>query len=328
MTIYKDLNDVKLDLSEFEERPLSKHEQKRILKQFKRKISLKTYRKKWLGASLAVIAVCMLGFSLTLGKGTIANMPFTGETIEKYINENKNLDYSSYKTIIGESAENELGKLTLNEVMIDHDQVYFSATFEPAEHVPFDYQTQIIPEVRINGEDSGVRTGAQSIELNSRMFTIYNDIELSQAIETEDVKIEINYNTLTKAPDRTMIEHPWTFDVNVSQAQLLKEKKVFELDKLITLNNGDAVTIQRVVTSPISTTVYYDLSDSQSEEIYFSIQSEDGQVGTFSSAFTSNDTGDVSVIRFNGLQLGDQPYYLLPHDFEDQPLTEIAIPIQ
>ncbi len=78
-----------------------------------------------------------------------------------------------------------------------------------------------------------------------------------------------------------MIEHPWTFDVNVSQAQLLKEKKVFELDKLITLNNGDAVTIQRVVTSPISTTVYYDLSDSQSEEIYFSIQSEDGQVGTF-----------------------------------------------
>ncbi len=57
MTIYKDLNDVKLDLSEFEERPLSKHEQKRILKQFKRKISLKTYRKKWLGASLALLSL-------------------------------------------------------------------------------------------------------------------------------------------------------------------------------------------------------------------------------------------------------------------------------
>jgi hypothetical protein len=39
MSIFKDLNDVRLDLSEFEEVSLSKHEQKRILKKVKKEIS-------------------------------------------------------------------------------------------------------------------------------------------------------------------------------------------------------------------------------------------------------------------------------------------------
>jgi hypothetical protein len=325
MSIFKDLNDVKLDLSEFDEVLLSKHEQKRILRKVKREISSSKPKKKWPGVGIAAVAVCTLSLSLlTINNETIASIPFVGEVIEKYISSNENLDYSSYKTAIGETAENELGKLTLNEVMMDDKQLFLSATFEPAEHVDFDYQTKITPKVKINGKVYTVTTGGQSIELNNAMFTIYNDIELSQAIETEDVQIEISYDTwnFEKA-----IEHPWTFNVKVSQAQLIKEKKVFELNKTIKLNNGETVTIQKVVTTPISTTVYYDLSQSKSEDIYFKIQSEDGKLESYSSAFTSNQLGDVSFVRFNGLKFKDTKYYLVTYDSQGNKLNESSIPI-
>jgi hypothetical protein len=326
MSIFKELNDVNLDISEFDEIPLSEHEQKRIIKNVHNKIQPKRRKKKWLGAGFAAVAALVVVFALAIDKGTIANMPFVGETIEKYINENENLDYSSYKTAIGETAENELGKLTLNEVMMDDQHLFLSATFQPAENVEFDYQTHILPSVKVNGEDYTVTTGGQSIELNDGMFTIYNDIDLSQAIETDNVSIHISYD---KWNFETAIEQPWTFDVEVSQAKLLAEKRVFEMNETITLNNGEIVTVEKVVTTPMSTTVYYDLSQSKSEDIYFDIQSEKNEKKVYpTTAFTSNEAGDVSTIRFEGLTLGDAKYFLIPRNSEDDLLSSNPIPIR
>ncbi|WP_246096916.1 DUF4179 domain-containing protein [Psychrobacillus soli] len=241
-------------------------------------------------------------------------MPFVGEPIEKYINQNENLNYSSYKTEIGETAENSLGKLTLNEVMLDDQRIILSSTFEPTDGVKFDYQTFVKPTVKVNGQEYTVTTGGQSIELNDSMFTIYNDVDLSEVVTTEEVNIEISYDRWRyHLNDEEVIQQPWTFDVQVSQAKLLEDKKVFEMNETITLNNGEIVTIEKVVTTPMSTTVYYDLSQSKSESIYFDIRSEDGVQSEYKypvTAFVSNDLGDVSVIRYDGLTLGDSNHFL------------------
>jgi hypothetical protein len=330
MSLLKDLNDVKLDISEFDKLPLSEYEQKRILKDVHNKIHPKKQKKKRLGLSVAIVAACMISFTLTIDKGIIAHMPFVGEPIEKYINQNENLNYSSYKTAIGETAENSLGKLTLNEVMLDDQRILLSATFEPADGVKFDYQTFIKPTVKVNGQEYTVTTGGQSIELNDSMFTIYNDIDLSEVITTEDVNIEVSYDTWRyHRDDEKVIEQPRTFDVQMSQSNLLVEKKVFEMNETITLNNGEIVTIEKVVTTPMSTTVYYDLSKSKSESIYFDIQSEDGVQSAYEypmTAFTSNDLGDVSVIRFDGLTLGDTKYFLVARNSNHELLSN-PIPI-
>ena len=330
MSLFKDLNDVKLDLSEFDEISLSEYEQKRVLKNIHNKIHPKKPKKKWFGAIIAVVAACVLSFTLTIDKGIFANIPFVGEPIEKYINQNEELDYSSYKTAIGETAENPLGKLTLNEVMLDDRRILLSATFEPADSVKFDYQTFIKPTVTVNGQEYTVTTGGQSIELNDSMFTIYNDIDLSEAIKTDNVNIEISYDTWRyHRDDEKVIEQPWTFDVQVSQSELLAEKKVLEMNKTFTLNTGEIVTIDKVVSTPMSTAVYYDLSQSKSENIYFDIQSEDEVQSGYEypiTAFTSNDLGDVSVIRFDGLILGNSKYYLVARN-SNRELLSNPIPI-
>lgn len=325
MSLFKDLNDVKLDISEFDEISLSEYEQKRILKNVNKKFHQKKHKKNRVWLSVAIVAACMLSFTLTIDKGIIASMPFVGEPIEKYINQNEDLNYSSYKTAIGEPAENSLGKLTLNEVMLDDQKILLSSTFEPADGVKFDYQTFIKPTVKVNGEEYTVTTGGQSIELNDSMFTVYNDIVLSEVITTEEVNIEISYDTWRyHSNDEKIIEQPWTFDVRVSQAKLLANKKVFEMNETITLNNGEIVTIEKVVTTPMSTTVYYDLSQSKSESIYFDILSEDGVPSAYEypmTAFKSNDLEDVSVIRFDGLTLGNSKHFLVARNSNHELLS-------
>lgn len=324
MSVYKDLNNVKMDVNEFEYVPLNQMEQRRILKKIRKKLSFKTRRIKWIKVSIAAVAVVVLGFSFLVDRGTIASMPFVGGIIEDYNYPGENLDFSSYKTPIGETAENALGKLTLNEVMFDDRQVVLSATFEPAEGVDFDYQTTIQPKVKINGEDYAVTTGSQSIELNSSMFTIYNDIDLSQSVETEIVNLEISYDLW----EREKVEQPWTFHVEVSQAQMLKERKIVDLNQTVELTTGDHVTIQKVVSTPISTTIYYDLSQSEREDIRFAIQSEK-ELDIHSTSYNSNEVGEVSYARFNGVNLHESTdYFLVAFDWEDQPLIQAPIPIK
>lgn len=327
MSLYRDLNNIDEDLENITEIPLSETEKKRVLKKARFQIQPKRrYNKRW-GFGLAAVAVCLISLALTIEKGTIASMPFTGEPIEKYINNINQLDYSAYKTEIGESAENDLGRLTLNEAMMDDKRLFLSATFEPAEGVAFDYQTYIQPTIKINGQDYTAFTGGQSIEMNSSMFTIYNDVTLTEAIKTENLTIEISYDTWHSDETRETIEQPWVFNVDVSQKKLLEAVTEFEMNKEIILSNGDTVRIEKVVATPISTSVYYDLSEAHSESIYFDIEAENGGVaaGRFMSS-TSNTPGEMSFTQFEELDFDANNYYLRARDGEDEVLSEL-IPI-
>ena len=324
MPFYSDLNEVKLDLKEIDDIPLSPSEERRLLKQVHQHIHPLKRKKKRLGIALAAAAVFILSLSLSIEKGTIASMPFIGESIEKYINQIEPADYTSYKTAIGQTAENELGRLTLNEVMVDDRHLFLSATFEPAEDVAFDYQTHIQPTVKVNGEELAGITSGQSIELNNSMFTIYNDIELDKGITTEELSIEISYDTWNF--EKT-IDQPWLFDVNVSQKKLLEETKEFALNQKISLTNGERITVKRVVSTPISTTLYYDLSHGQSEDVHVNIEAADGTTDEFpGSSYVSNEPGQTSFQRFEGLVLADEEHFIVVRNTAGEQLSDpIAI---
>lgn len=323
MSIYKELNDIQLDITEFEEVSLTKLEGKQWEKRVKSKLRKKTQSKKWFG----VAAVCMLIVSITvpIGQSSLANTPFFAGLIEKYIDEEQPLGYSSYKTAIGKTAENKYGKMTLNEVLVDENKLLISSTFEPAKGVNFDYQTFLIPQVRINGRDFSNTKDAQSIEVNDSMFTIYGGVELSEMPQTDVLQIEITYDTFNRD---TVIEQPWTFDIEVSQAQLMKERQTFDLNETIILYDGNKVTVKKVVSTPISTTIYYDVTQSTNEEIYFKIESESGEAYTFKEASVSNKDGGISISRFDGINVAMGKYSLVPYSGKANELIGPSIPIQ
>ncbi|WP_019640305.1 DUF4179 domain-containing protein [Paenibacillus fonticola] len=327
MSIYNELNDIQLDLASYEEEPLTELEQKRWEKRVLKKLHprRRSTSIKWIGTAIA--AVLLLGVTLPFDKVSLAQMPFVSGLLERFINAEKPVDYSTYKTAIGETAENAYGKLTLNEVLVDADRLLISSTFEPAKGVKFNYQTQLPPHVLVNGEDLQETRGSQSVKVSDGIYTIYGDIKLRELPLEGLLHVKITYNTFSTR-QRQAIEEPWVFEIEVSAGQIGREMRTFNLDKTITLYNGEQVTLKKVLISPVSTLVYYELSKA-SESIGFKLISASGKEIPQREGYRSNDIGDTSYIRFEAVEPFDidaETYSLVPVTMEKN--EEAGPPIQ
>lgn len=311
MSIYQDLNELNVDLEQYEEQSLTNFEKKKLEKRILKKIRKQpSHITKYLGVTAAVIFAT--GISISTGMVSIANMPFVGESIEKYINQIDIPDYAAYKTQIGETAENEFGQLTLNEVLIDGGRLLISSTFEPAEGVDFDYQMHPMPKVLLNGQNLTSTTGGQSIELNDSMFTIYNEVQLTEIPLGEKIQFHIEYDRL----DYEMpMDHPWVFDIEVPTEQLAAASKTITFDKVIQLGNGQSIKLEKIIVTPISTLLYYDWPE-QANHIAFKIVSE---TGTEILPETSSINPEESYNRYPSIDLTSDKYYLVPFEHSENP---------
>ena len=252
----------------------------------------KHFRKKWL-----LLIACVLLVSSVL----MINRSFFGGE--------KAVDFNDYKTVIGDTTENRLGKFTLNEVMVDHNQLLLNATFEPSEGVDFDEQIFFFPQVTVNGLNYTVRNRGQSIKKQESNYTVYSSIQVSELPKEDVLKLDISYN---KWNSEKVIEEPWNFRVKASQKRLQEDKKSFTINKTFPLKNGNEVTIKKVVSTPISTTVYYDAAENVAE-LAFKITSASGKSWRWQSGFTIDEAKkSVAVNRFDALYLTQDTYYLIP----------------
>lgn len=270
--------------------------------------------KKWLVGAVAA-SVLAVGITVSSGGVSYAKEPFAAGTVEQFIDQNKPLDYSAYKTVIGKTVENKYGKMTLNEVLVDADRLLISSTFEPAKGVSFDHRTHLYPKVLINGQDLTVTRGTQSIEVNDDMYTIYGDIKFSELPTEGPLQIKISYDTISKSfKDNVAIEDPWVFDIKASTDQIMKDTKTVQLDKTIILHNGEKVKLNKMVTSPVSTVLYYDLTQG-SENTHFKLVSASGEELEASVTY-AHDRGETSYSRFDPIDLEKGKYSLVPISHE------------
>jgi len=292
MGIYKELNEIEIDLEEFEEATFTKLEKKRVQKRVKKKLKLVKPNK---GVGVAASAL-VIGL-LVMNHQTIANMPFIAALLEDW-GGTEQADWSSYKTVIGETRTTEMGDLTLNEVIVNYDKIMISATFEKNEATAFSYRHQLMPTVIINGKKVETEgTAAQSIARNSSMYTIYNEIKLAEPVAAANFDVQITYDKMHTAQTKTLegetLEQPWVFDIKASQLTVQNETTVHDLHQTIQLQNGDKLVINQIVTTPISTTIFYSgLSSDRSPNI--NLFDAEGNRYHWDSAYGDDDgTGEI-----------------------------------
>ena len=268
----------------------------------------KHFRKK----RLVLLACVLLVTSLW-----IINRSFWGQ--EKAVN------FNDYKTVVHDTTENTLGKMTLNEVMVDDNQLLLNATYEPVNGIAFDEQIFFFPQVQVNGRDYTVRNRGQSVKKQESNYTVYSSIQVSELPKEEMLTLAISYNQWNID---TPIEQPWNFKVKASQKKVQEDKKVFTINQTFPLKNGHEVTINKVVTTPISTTVYYDAAEKTSE-LAFKITSASGKSWRWQSGFTIDDAKKpVAVNRFDALYLTQDTFYLIPIAVADDQALGPAIRIR
>lgn len=319
MSVYKEFNAVEIDFTEFKEQPLTKLEKKRVQKMIIKK--LQPIRRRT-GFSIGAAAVLAIGL-LAVNHQTIANMPFVAGILEDWGQAEK-VDWTPYKNVIGVTSTTNMGVLTLNEVIVDYDKLMISATFVKNEDTPFSYRHQFMPSVLIDGVAVPVEgTAAESIELNSTMFTVYNEITLNEPITAADFDLEIIYDRMLTPREEfgegEKIVEPFIFDVTASQIAVQKETKVNEVNQPIVLTNGEQFIIDRIITTPISTTIYYSGAlDDNSPNI--TLYDEGGKSYHWHSSYAEDD--GTGIIDFSGVSFVDNEMFLQVLTFEGEPLSE------
>jgi hypothetical protein len=315
MSIYKDLNDINLDVNEYEEQELTSFQKKnwesRVLKKIRKHKT--NYKRKY--AVIAAAFIVATGISLSTGMFTFANVPFVGAMIEGFMATNEKTEYTPYKTEIGSTAENEYGKWTLNEVMVDSGELIISSTFQPAEGIEFHYKMHPSPKVLINGQNLTSGGLQQSIEINHSMYTIYNKIEMPEIPIGETIQFHIEYDNLDTSIDSegVPVDHPWVFDIKVPTEQLAATSETIHFNQDIPLGNGYFIRLKKMVVSPISTILYYDWPE-QANHIAFKIVSESGTEILPSHMVISSEG---AYNRYPSIDLKSEKYYLVPFESSD-----------
>ena len=319
MSIYKDLNDIEFDFTAYEVEPFSKLEKKRVQKMVVKKLKL---NKRRTGFSIGAAAVLAIGL-LTINHQTIANMPFIAGILEDWgiVEE---VDWTPYKNVIGTTSSTNMGELTLNEVIVNYDKIIISATFVKNEETPFSYRHQFMPSVLIDGvavQTEG--TAAQSIKQNSSMYTVYNQITLKEPITATEFDLQIIYDRML-TPKQEFVEgeklsEPFTFNITASQLAIQKETKVHDVNQKVTLTNGEQFIIDQIITTPISTTIYYSgaLEDHAPN---ITLYDQDGNSYYWNSSYADDDgTGNI---EFNGVSFVDKEMFLQVVTFDKEPVSE------
>lgn len=321
MNVYKALNDLEIDLTEFDVTLLTSLEKHRIKKIAVKKLKLK---RNWAGLQVGAAAVLAVGL-VSFNSQTIANMPFVAGLLEQW-NQEEQLDWTPYKTVIGEASETTIGKMTLNEVIIDYDSVWISSTFEKVDGFDFSYLYQISPTLYINGEKvETFGSGMQSIERNSSMFSIYNEVKLKEPIQNEQVNLEIVFDRIHSRyinnPEGEALQEPWSFNASVSQGAVQAETVIKEPMQTIMLGNGESIVIEKIVLTPISTTIYYSGFDKLNEldvNLYL--------VDAFGNEYswnTGNHDDTVGIFEYKGANFVGKQLFVQQRQFDGTPMNEL-----
>ncbi|MNK35093.1 hypothetical protein D3C87_536060 [compost metagenome] len=316
MSLYEELNDVRMDVSAYEEETITEMERKRWEKRVLRKLPKRKSRSviKWAGLAGAIVLTASL--VIPIGGTALAKMPLIYRLIESFIQVDNPPDLSNYKTAVGETAENAYGRMTLNEVLVDTDRLLISATLETDKRMNIEDMGAPFPTIFVNGEEAPHPFWNEGFgEKNDGIYTITGDIPLNTLPHFpsgELLQIKISYD-FSRKDMRAQIDKPWVFDVKVSTKQMQKDTVTYEINKPLPLKHGGTVTINKVVSSPVSTTLYYDVSQAMLGKFWIRLVSKGGMVKELQ-FYESKLSGERTYHRYGPLDLKKGAYWIVAED--------------
>jgi len=270
MSIFKDLNEVQLNLNEYEEIPLSELEEKQIIQRTQKKLnckqSIKIKKNKYtVTAAASFVAALFITFTIAFPtfaeKFSFTNIFDFFTNNEQYIFE----EYDEYATPIGQVAEDNGIKITINKAVYDKENITIAYTINSEEYLgerPVLLDDITVEELGLVNED----------HIYSRKFIVekINDYEYavlyvfnfsfydSSRVIPETVNISWRGDNVTnlKTPSNfyKTTKGNWNFEFSL---QLLENDVTnYVANDVITTDTGIEIGLSKITQSPISTTFY------------------------------------------------------------------------
>ncbi|MGL5347809.1 MAG: DUF4179 domain-containing protein [Peptostreptococcaceae bacterium] len=289
------LNETKVDLNEYSEEELNDIEKMKLKQGIKQRIGKKKSNK---GKNIAIAS------SIFILSMAAMNLEAIADQIEKLISKNPIENFENYKgtnangytNIIDKTVTNNGLAITINEVIFDYENIIIMYTIE-GENV--DTQSMdIMPNIYLDGkkvEIAGASGTYSDKDSKLKQVTLEPMIPISK-VGKFDMKVVIGGKR--DFPQDEIIEKgKWKYSFEVSNEAMKNATNEIDIYKKITLEDGMNLVIEKVVTTPISTTVKIK-SDNISQELVESAsggcKGEDSEGNTLDSISNSNSYDGIT----------------------------------
>ncbi|GKU83042.1 DUF4179 domain-containing protein [Niallia sp. NCCP-28] len=294
--LFERVNEENMDLSEFEGNPLTDVEKKAIKKRIKTKLKRKSGKKRKVFAAVASLSIILL---IEMNSNyALADIPVIGNALEKFVY-SKEDSLHNYKTVIGETVEDNGMKVTLNEVLLDDGQLLISSTFHTnLTNKDLDYNWFSDIDVYINGKKSELSGGGGPNEITNSAVKYFWTTDLQNINMKDNQKIKIVFHNLERSDAKKIIKGKWRFTFNASGKKLAANEKIIPIDRSFTLEDNQKVTIEKLIITPVSTKLTYKINTADTD---LSFRMHD-QNGVELQGFSASTSGYDNYNRFIALQ--------------------------
>lgn len=264
--IYEILNDVDIDLEELDNAKFSDIDKTIVKKRIIKKLSKNNnYKKYSLIASILIISICLINKDfVSYAKEIIEDV---GYKLSKALYLPYDLD--DYTDVINQSITKNGIELTLNDVVLNNDEINF--TYTTKSHKKLDeigYDDLLVTEISINDKDISVLGGSgidyiDDYTAKTIMTGTLFGIDKNELKGNVDIKIKFELWNEGKVKGR-----PWVFEFKANGKQLALDTEEVNINKTIELESGAKIKLEKFTKNEIGEKFYLSIENYNYEKYY------------------------------------------------------------
>nr|WP_315025114.1 DUF4179 domain-containing protein [uncultured Aminipila sp.] len=258
--IYSLLNDVETNINSYAIEELTDGEKRKMIKGIK-EISGKDKRSRAKRRNYATVAACaaiviIAAGTINFNDAVYATAKSIAWQISDFLGVEKNLQ--DYTTVIGTEEMDKGYTITLNEIILDEDQLIVSSAVKSQEKLSAG-GLMSFADVYVNGRKVSVAAGGSSKFIDDYTEESVLDYELEGMDTKGKLDIELVYTGILN--DNKETRGNWDFHFEADGAKLAADTTRITLNNSFTLPNGGKIILTEYTSNDLGQKIYFKLKN-------------------------------------------------------------------
>ncbi|NFG63196.1 DUF4179 domain-containing protein [Clostridium sp. CMCC3677] len=306
--IYDMLNEVNINIDDYEKEDFNDLEKKKIKSNFRKSISKKKPRKRGMITATIIVALTIGMLGSNIGVSALSKVSYIiSNDIASFLGIERNLD--EYKTVINKSITDKGITVQLNEVILDGDEmtVSYNVIYDKKLDVIYDKKLEKdeswhgFNSISVNGKE--LNTGSSGRSRNIDDYTTQSVITYS--LKNCDLNGELNIKFVSS---NVMINDKeqkgkWNFEFKTNGDQLRIDTKEMSLNNKFTLENGNEYILEKYTDNSLGQKIYASINTPKIKSDYaVELKGTDdlGNKVEFYLSYGNNNSGLFKIQNIDG----------------------------
>ncbi|MFD1020422.1 DUF4179 domain-containing protein [Thalassobacillus hwangdonensis] len=250
--IYDLLNDIEIDVTEYEDSNVSELEKRKVKMRLRKEVKAKKkrgWRNKLAAASIAfaLLSSTMVGVSYT---SYADDIPFLG-SIFKHFNNQGLYDHHEENSTVLELEEKYNGLImTVNEAVFAGDTVFITFTLESEHDLGESPTLNTIPDLSINNEKVALNGDEKITRVEDNKYVGMVTLNNSLRIKTNEVHVEWDVGNVQPDGNKEAINGDWYFEFDlerIDSGKVVIDKQNVSDDVRVNLKDMELTPISFVI---------------------------------------------------------------------------------